>query len=62
MRALTLSEIQVVSGAGNECPAVSGNNIEGITNFEAIGRDLIALYEGLIEATSYVIERVANAL
>lgn len=59
MRELTLSEIQMVSGAGDEC---SGNSIDGISNFEAVGRDLIAFYEGLVAATSYVIERVAKSL
>ncbi len=64
MRELTSSEILLVSGAGDECPGegLSGNNIEGVSNFEAIGDDLIALYEGLVAATSHIIERVANAL
>jgi hypothetical protein len=62
MRELTLSEIQMVSGAGDECPAGSGNNIEGISNFQQIGDDLVALYEGVVQVTSHIIERVANAL
>lgn len=60
MRELTLSEIRMVSGAGDECPP--GNDIGGITDFPGIGQDLINFYEGLVAATSHIIERVANAL
>jgi len=60
MRELTVNEVQIVSGAGDDCSA--GNDIGGITDSESIGRDLINIYEGLVEATSYVIERVAGAL
>ena len=60
MRELTLSEIEFVSGAGDDCP--SGNNYGGITETSSVGDDLIELYEGLVAATSYVIERVARAL
>ena len=59
MRELTLSEIRVVSGASDECPP--GNEIGGITDFPGIGEDLINFYEGLVAATSHIIERVANA-
>ena len=59
MRELTLNEIEMVSGAGGECE--SGNNIGGVTDFPAIGQDLINFYEGLVAATSYIIERVADA-
>lgn len=63
MRELTMSEILVVSGAGDECPSDSGGNeIGGVSNFEQLGQDLIAFYEGLVEATSYIIERVATSL
>jgi hypothetical protein len=60
MRELTLSEIRMVSGAGDECP--QGNDIVGITDFPAVGGDLIAFYEGIVAAASHIIERVANAL
>ena len=60
MRELSLSEITMVSGAGDECP--TGNEIAGITDFPSIGGDLIAFYEGVVAAASHVIERVANAL
>jgi hypothetical protein len=60
MRELTLSEIRMVSGAGDQCP--EGNDIGGITDFPGLGTDLINFYEGLVAATSHIIERVANAL
>lgn len=59
MRELTLNEIGMVSGAGDECP--TGNNIGGVTDFPAIGQDLINFYEGLVAVTSHIIERVAEA-
>jgi hypothetical protein len=59
MRELTLSEIEFVSGAGDDCP--SGNNYGGITDTSSVGDDIIAVYEGLVAATSYIIERVANS-
>lgn len=64
MRELTMSEIGCVAGAGDECSSGSsgGNNYGGITDTSTIGRDIINVYEGLVEATSYIIERVANAL
>lgn len=63
MRELTKSEIHMVSGAGDECPSgASGNDIEGITNFEQLGDDLVAFYEGLVQVTSHIIERVAGTL
>ena len=61
MRELTINELSFVSGAGDECPA-DGNNLGGITEPGSLGGDLISIYEGVVEATSYVIERVANAL
>lgn len=57
MRELTLNEMNVVSGAGGEC----GNNYGGVTEPSSLGDDLIDIYEGLVDATSYIIERVANA-
>jgi hypothetical protein len=60
MRELTVSEIRMVSGAGDECPP--GNDIGGIRDFPSLGADLIAFYEGVVAAASHVIERVANAL
>ena len=63
MRELTMEEISRVSGGVGECTAQqSGNNYGGITETSTLGQELIQIYEGVVEATSYVIERVANAL
>ena len=63
MRELTVSEIGFVGGGAEQCQSdQSGNNYGGITDTGSIGGEIIEIYEGLIEATSYVIERVANAL
>ena len=63
MRELTMDEISRVSGGAGECTAEqSGNSYGGITETSTFGQDLVAIYEGMVEATSYVIERVANAL
>ncbi len=62
MRELTLNEMNFVSGAGDDCSSGGGNNIGGVTEPSSLGQDLIEIYEGLVSATSYVIERVANAL
>jgi hypothetical protein len=58
MRELTMEEIEMVSGGG----ACTGNNYGGVRNTSTFGDDLIAIYEGLVAATSHVIERVAGAL
>jgi hypothetical protein len=63
MRELTVNEIGFVGGAAEQCSSgQGGNNYGGITDVNSVGKEIIAFYEGLIEATSYVIERVANAL
>jgi len=61
MRELTMNEMRLVSGAGDECSSGGGNNYGGVTEPSSVGEDLIGIYEGLIEATSYIIERVANS-
>ncbi len=61
MRELTSNELSFVSGAGDGCSGGSGNNIGGVTNSWNFGRDLINIYEGAVQATSYMIERVARA-
>lgn len=58
MRELTSNEILEVSG-GVVC--TPENTLVGVSNFTSIGNDLINFYEGLVAATSHVIERVANA-
>lgn len=59
MRELTMSEIGRVTGGGDTC---GGNNIGGIGDSGSFGDYLIDVYEGLVAATSYVIERVAESL
>ncbi|MEL7186022.1 MAG: hypothetical protein AAFN50_06250 [Pseudomonadota bacterium] len=64
MRELTFNEMALVAGAGDECPAGDsddGNEYAGISNTKSVGRELIEIYEGLVQATSHIIERVANA-
>lgn len=58
MRELTINEVNRVAGA--ECPA--GNSYGGVTEPSSLGQDIIQIYEGLVQATSYIIERVANAV
>ena len=60
MRELTMNEMRLVSGAGDECTS-GGNNYGGVTETSSVGDDLIGIYEGLIQATSYMIERVAKS-
>ncbi len=63
MRELNATELSYVSGAGEECSGGnSGTNIGGVTDSGNIGEDLINIYEGVVQAVSHVIERVANAL
>lgn len=66
MRLLTGEEMGFVSGAGEQCSSgggeASGNNIGGITDSGNIGQDMVNIYEGLVDAMSHIIERVANAL
>ena len=63
MRELTRCELSLVAGGGeDQCSDGGGNSIVGVTDPTSLGTELIQFYESLIEATSYVIERVANAL
>jgi len=63
MRELTVSEIGFVGGGTEQCRSdQGGNNYGGVTDTGSVGQDTIEIYEGLVEATSYIIERVANAL
>ncbi len=64
MRELTTTELELVAGGTGECtPAdgAQGNNYSGVTDTSSVGSDLINIYEGVVAATSHVIERVANA-
>jgi hypothetical protein len=56
-----MSEIGFVAGGAEQCSSGS-NNYGGVTDTASLGQDIIEIYEGLVEATSYIIERVANAL
>ena len=65
MRELTLNEMQWVSGAGDDCSNDGGDGaspLGPIQNTETIGEQAIDVYEGMIELTSHIIERVAEAL
>lgn len=63
MRELTLHEQAAVAGGGDlSCGPEDGNNYGGVSDTESFGDDIINLYEGLVSATSHIIERVANAL
>jgi energy-converting hydrogenase Eha subunit B len=58
MRELNKMEMDFVSG-GLVC--TPGNSIGGFGDPDGVGTYLIGVYEGLVAATSHVIERVANA-
>ena len=64
MRELTIGEMNLVSDAGGECTSGGGggNTYGSITDPSTIGDEIIEIYEGLVAATSHIIERVANAL
>ncbi len=62
MRELNATELSFVSGAGEECSSDSGNEYGGVSDTESFGDELVNLYEGVVQAVSHVIERVADAL
>ena len=63
MRELTMSELEYVSGGADGCKSgEGGNDLGGIQDSESLGQDLINIYEGIVEAASHIIERVASAL
>lgn len=64
MRLLNEMETGLVCGAEGVCTPSdpSGNTYGGVINPDAVGREIIAIYEGLVAATSHIIERVADAL
>ena len=63
MRVLNPMELDFVAGGEGECtPEDSGNTYGGVSDTSSLGEDLIEIYEGLVEAASYIIERVANAI
>ncbi len=62
MRELQTTEFEFVSGAGEECSSGSGNEYGGVSDTESFGDELVNLYEGVVQAVSHVLERVANAI
>ena len=63
MRELTIEEVGLVAGGTGECTAEQGsNNYGGVTDTSVLGQELIDIYEGVVAATSHIIERVASAL
>jgi hypothetical protein len=60
MRELNKMELDFVSGGHGVC--TPGNSIGGVSDADGFGDYLIGVYEGLVAATSHVIERVAKAL
>lgn len=63
MRMLEVKELQLVGGGEGQCTASdSGNSYGGVVDTGDIGGDLVNMYEGVVEAVSHVIERVADAL
>lgn len=63
MRLLNEMELEMVCGAEGVCTPgnTSGNTYGGVTNTGSVGQDLIKIYEGLVDVTSHIIERVANS-
>ena len=62
MRELTVTEVMFVGGGRKGCSLGSGkNNYGGVSDTGSLGQDLIQIYEGLVAATSHIIERVASA-
>ena len=63
MRELTMQELHLVAGAGDDCSSGGGgNDLGGVKDSKSLGDDLVNIYEGLVQVTSHIIERVANAL
>jgi len=65
MRELKTEELAFVSGGlgSMTCtPASAANEYYGIQNTSSLGGDLVNIYEGLVFATSHIIERVARSL
>jgi len=70
MRELTVNEMEWVAGGGKNCRRTAldaagggtrGNEYGGISDTYSVGDDFINIYEGLVNFTSHVIERVANS-
>lgn len=62
---LEASQAAEVGGGGDDCGGTVDVGTDGITfssTIDQLGSNVIRTYEGLIEATSYAIERIANSL
>jgi hypothetical protein len=59
MRELTANEMELVAGGVGECTPT--NSYYGITQPSSFGSDIVSIYEGLVYATSHVIERVIKS-
>jgi len=69
MRDLTMNEIGFISGGNGDSGAVSteqckpdGNGSSALGDQSSLAQDITNAYEGAIEATVYVMERVADAV
>ncbi len=63
MRTLTNTELNAVGGGNGTCSSDdAGNDYGGIVDTKSVGDELIEIYEGVVAATSHIIERVAEAL
>ena len=63
MRELNAAELAFVSGGEDlVCTPDDGNSYGGVSDTGSFGKEIVELYEGLVFATSHIIERVANAL
>ena len=58
MRELTAKETEMVGGGVGVCTPT--NSYYGVSQPSRLGMDLINIYEGLVSATSHIIERVAK--
>jgi len=57
-----MKEWDAVSGGVDSCSSSeSGNTYGGVSNTETVGQEIVNIYEGLVAATSHIIERVADA-
>jgi len=65
MRNLEIEELNLVSGGAGDTtctPSDPVNDYMGIQNTQTVGDELVDLYEGVVQAVSHVIERVADAI
>jgi len=63
MRELTMTEVAMVAGGDDSCGAKGGggNVYAGVGDTKSFGDDLVDIYEGLVQAASHIIERVAES-